>query len=266
MICLPFQFVSIHTTGFDAFSFDPHKFAMDYHSIGFRECTTEAGRYLIEREGMDLQDPLRLRLLSHLQCYAAQRELSLKASAHPTAWNPSAFTTPHQFATPSIPAPSQSALNSSHSSTDSYWNPPSMSSSATSSSMDHHHHPHHQMSMSHGHMMPPPSSLIKSSPCSSPASSSACPSSSSMSNHLYSSASLSTASGHQYFPPGYGHVVPASSGQINGSSASVKQFRPWGGELVYWLSWWGSHQEYNQMMSTFYRLGKLFSIIITFDI
>ena len=221
LFCLP---------GFDAFSFDPHKFAMDYHSIGFRECTTETARYLVHVEGMELQDPLRLRLMSHLQCYAAQRELSLKTSAHASAWNPAAFTTPHQFATPAVP--SQSTHHSSHSSE--YWNPPSISSSATSSSMDSSHHHHHQMSMSHGHMMPPPSSLIKSS-TSPPLVSSSCPSSSSPSNHLYSSATHaslpSTSSGHQYFPPGYGQVV--TSGQVNGSSGSVKQFRPWGGELVY---------------------------------
>jgi YRPW motif-containing protein len=51
---------------------------MDYHNIGFRECTAEVARYLVSVEGMDVQDPLRLRLMSHLQCFAAQRELSNK--------------------------------------------------------------------------------------------------------------------------------------------------------------------------------------------
>lgn len=78
-------------TGFDAFSFDPHKFATDYHIIGFRECAAEVARYLVVHEGIDFQDPLRLRLISHLQCYSAQRELSLKSN---TGWNPSLFTTP----------------------------------------------------------------------------------------------------------------------------------------------------------------------------
>jgi YRPW motif-containing protein len=59
-------------------AYDPHKFAMDYHNIGFRECTAEVARYLVSVEGMDVQDPLRLRLMSHLQCFAAQRELSNK--------------------------------------------------------------------------------------------------------------------------------------------------------------------------------------------
>lgn len=80
--------------GFDAFSFDPHKFAMDYHAIGFRECASEVARYMVTIEGLDLQDPLRLRLMAHLQCYAAQREMSLKASSASSSWNPSAFTTP----------------------------------------------------------------------------------------------------------------------------------------------------------------------------
>nr|CAH0100780.1 unnamed protein product [Daphnia galeata] len=68
----------LHAKGLDALAYDPHKFAMDYHNIGFRECTAEVARYLVSVEGMDVQDPLRLRLMSHLQCFAAQRELSNK--------------------------------------------------------------------------------------------------------------------------------------------------------------------------------------------
>jgi len=197
---------------------------MDYHSIGFRECTTEVARYLVHVEGMELQDPLRLRLMSHLQCYAAQRELSLKTSAHASAWNPSAFTTPHQFATPAVPS---STSNSTASSSDSYWNPPSISTGSIDPS-------HHQMSMSgHGHMMPPPPpSALKSS--GSPPPSHSCPSSSPSANHLYHSQSSASSHHHQYFPSGYGHGVVSPSGQLNGSAGgSVKQFRPWGGELVY---------------------------------
>jgi hairy and enhancer of split related with YRPW motif len=54
---------------------------MEYHIIGFRECASEVARYLVTIEGMDIQDPLRLRLMSHLQCFVAQRELSAKSSA-----------------------------------------------------------------------------------------------------------------------------------------------------------------------------------------
>lgn len=69
----------------DALAYDPHKFAMDYHNIGFRECAAEVARYLVTVEGMDIQDPLRLRLMSHLQCFAAQRELATKQAAVATA-------------------------------------------------------------------------------------------------------------------------------------------------------------------------------------
>ncbi|CAF0789084.1 unnamed protein product [Didymodactylos carnosus] len=41
----------------------------DYRSIGFRECIDEVSRYLISNEGFDVQHPLRLRLLSHLECF-----------------------------------------------------------------------------------------------------------------------------------------------------------------------------------------------------
>ena len=53
---------------------------MDYHVIGFRECASEVARYLVTMEGMNTEDPLRVRLLSHLQCFVAQRELSAKSS------------------------------------------------------------------------------------------------------------------------------------------------------------------------------------------
>lgn len=79
-------------------AFDAQRYAMDYHVIGFQECVSEVARYLITHEGMDIQNPLRMRLLSHLRCFAAQRELSAKAPTNPTAnqnWSPS---TPHHSA------------------------------------------------------------------------------------------------------------------------------------------------------------------------
>lgn len=66
--------------GLDTFAYDPQRYAMDYHSIGFRECAAEVARYLVSCEGLDIQDPLRLRLMSHLQCFAAQRELAAKST------------------------------------------------------------------------------------------------------------------------------------------------------------------------------------------
>ncbi|XP_055531846.1 hairy/enhancer-of-split related with YRPW motif protein isoform X2 [Wyeomyia smithii] len=76
----------LHARGLDDTSYDPQRFAMDYHIIGFRECVAEVARYLVSIEGMDVQDPLRLRLMSHLQCFLTQRELSSKANASP-AWS-----------------------------------------------------------------------------------------------------------------------------------------------------------------------------------
>lgn len=74
------MYVNLIFPGIDSLGFDPQRFAMDYHIIGFRECASEVARYLVTIEGMDIQDPLRLRLMSHLQCFVAQRELSAKSS------------------------------------------------------------------------------------------------------------------------------------------------------------------------------------------
>ena len=82
---------------------DPHTVALDYRYVGFRECAAEVARYLVAVEGMDLQDPLRMRLLSHLQCYSAQREAAAKASLQSVtpSWPP----TPHPMASmPAVPS------------------------------------------------------------------------------------------------------------------------------------------------------------------
>lgn len=86
--------------------YDPQRFAMDYHIIGFRECAAEVARYLVTIEGMDIQDPLRLRLMSHLQYFVQQRELSVKNcattpgstawSVHPTAATSAAAAAAYQ--------------------------------------------------------------------------------------------------------------------------------------------------------------------------
>ncbi|OQR73782.1 hairy/enhancer-of-split related with YRPW motif protein-like [Tropilaelaps mercedesae] len=92
----------LEAKGLGALANDPQKFAMDYHRVGFRECASEVARYLVAVEGMDIQDPLRLRLLSHLQCYGNQREnaplpqlsstgspLTMKSPPSPSgSWNP----------------------------------------------------------------------------------------------------------------------------------------------------------------------------------
>lgn len=195
--------------GFDAFSFDPHKFAMDYHSIGFRECASEVARYLVAIEGMDLQDPLRLRLMSHLQCYATQRELSLKSSAAGVspAWNPAAFTTPHQFAPPGqLPTQGDSSSSST-------WNPP---------------HPDHSWTMMGPPPPPPPLFKSSGSPPPTPTSSTSSSSSATSTSPSYTMSSATSAYG-QYFSSAPGQTASSASAL----QASVKSFRPWGGELVY---------------------------------
>ncbi|XP_020376557.1 hairy/enhancer-of-split related with YRPW motif protein 2 [Rhincodon typus] len=60
---------------------DAHALAMDFMSIGFRECLAEVARYLSSVEGLDSSDPLRLRLVSHLNSYASQREAAVMTSS-----------------------------------------------------------------------------------------------------------------------------------------------------------------------------------------
>ncbi|XP_066555824.1 hairy/enhancer-of-split related with YRPW motif protein 2 [Amia ocellicauda] len=74
--------------------FDAHSLAMDFMSIGFRECLTEVARYLSSVEGLDTADPLRVRLVSHLSTCASQREAAAMTSSmahhhhpfHPHHW------------------------------------------------------------------------------------------------------------------------------------------------------------------------------------
>ncbi|XP_053322922.1 hairy/enhancer-of-split related with YRPW motif protein 1 [Spea bombifrons] len=68
----------LHTAGGKGY-FDAHALAMDYRSLGFRECLAEVARYLSIIEGLDTTDPLRVRLVSHLNNYASQREAATTA-------------------------------------------------------------------------------------------------------------------------------------------------------------------------------------------
>ncbi|XP_048215032.1 hairy/enhancer-of-split related with YRPW motif protein 1 isoform X2 [Perognathus longimembris pacificus] len=70
----------LHTAGGKGY-FDAHALAMDYRSLGFRECLAEVARYLSIIEGLDSSDPLRIRLVSHLNNYASQREAASSAHA-----------------------------------------------------------------------------------------------------------------------------------------------------------------------------------------
>ncbi|XP_061520712.1 hairy/enhancer-of-split related with YRPW motif protein 1 [Phycodurus eques] len=113
----------LHAAGGKGF-FDAHALAVDYRGLGFRECLAETARYLSVMEGLDNADPLRIRLVSHLNNYAGQREAN-SGLGHLGAWG-SAFASPAAH----LPRPllvaglSRSASGS----------PPSSSSSSASSS------------------------------------------------------------------------------------------------------------------------------------
>ncbi|XP_015259796.1 PREDICTED: hairy/enhancer-of-split related with YRPW motif protein 2-like [Cyprinodon variegatus] len=52
---------------------DARALAMDFLSVGFRECVAEVSCYLSTAEALDSSDPLRCRLLSHLSSCASHR-------------------------------------------------------------------------------------------------------------------------------------------------------------------------------------------------
>lgn len=83
---------------------------------------------------MDIQDPLRMRLLSHLQCFVAQREISAKSqnTAVTSGWPPVASTSHH---TP-YPIP-QSAYGAVPSSSTATHAPVALPSTSSASPMYH---------------------------------------------------------------------------------------------------------------------------------
>lgn len=80
--------------------FDAHALALDFLSLGFRECVTEVSRYLSAVEGLDSGDPLRSRLLSHLASCASQRDA---AALTMTSHSPHPHQQPHPFPHPLHP-------------------------------------------------------------------------------------------------------------------------------------------------------------------
>ncbi|XP_072218109.1 hairy/enhancer-of-split related with YRPW motif protein 2 [Leuresthes tenuis] len=75
---------------------DAQALALDFLSLGFRECVTEVSRYLSAVEGLDSGDPLRSRLLSHLTSCASQRDAAaLTAASHQHQQQPHPL--PHPF-------------------------------------------------------------------------------------------------------------------------------------------------------------------------
>lgn len=212
----------------DALAYDPQRFAMDYHNIGFRECAAEVARYLVTVEGLDIQDPLRLRLMSHLQCFAAQRELASKQAAS-ASWSyppPSTpgYGSPAAAATPATPT--TPTLNGPAGAGHTFPTPPSsghsghhLESSPTNSST---------ASSSHGghHYEQTPTS------CEQTATSSTLRHAASPLTPLSASSSYPPVSpGHPH--PYYSSQYPYHQNAFNHGAAGAKPYRPWGAEVAY---------------------------------
>ncbi|XP_064652224.1 hairy/enhancer-of-split related with YRPW motif protein 1-like [Lineus longissimus] len=230
----------LHQKGLNGNYYDPTSLAMDYRSVGFRECAAEVARYLVTAEGMDIQDPLRLRLMSHLQCFSAQRELATKACHQNTSWNS---------------VPSHHGLNSQYGS--------SPATSMSSSMISQHNTQNDQLSMSHLGGMPPCTDTMarigQSDSMTSlsnmphnvriPTTASVAPQ---MPNISTSSAQISHAQPllptlsqvHTQFPVSLsvnsmpmmspsGHSYSPTTTSALHAAASIKPYRPWGAELAY---------------------------------
>lgn len=81
----------------------------EVQSSGFRECMGEVSRYLVAVEGMHVEEPLRLRLMSHLHAFASSR-ISVAPPPSPLSWGPGYSQTGyHQggegYLLPAPPAP-----------------------------------------------------------------------------------------------------------------------------------------------------------------
>lgn len=212
----------------DSFAYDPHKYAMDYHGIGFRECVAEVVRYLERIEGLDVQNPLRLRLTSHLQCCAAQRELATKQPT-PQTWGYSA-TTPssHQ------PYPPINTLPLS----------PSNHGPSIATNLNPHqsslHHPHQNTMHDLGHFDVSTSCTQTTVP---PSTSDRLSSSSTTAIltplTTTTSSALAAYSPHHQHPSVNTFTIPTSSHhqnynhQSNISTQGMKPYRPWGAEVAY---------------------------------
>ncbi|XP_013792217.2 hairy/enhancer-of-split related with YRPW motif protein-like [Limulus polyphemus] len=222
----------LHARGVDPFSLEPHKLFMDYHSVGFRECASEVARYLVAIEGLDLQDPLRLRLMSHLQCYSAQRDLVIKSAAVHSPWNTSSSLAtlppaPQYLSQPVAPpggpgVPTSSSINREASPVSAY----------SSNELRVPHQSHSADNISSSCLLPPhlehqlPRVLSNSATSIS---------SSTMQPSINSSSSSHPQMQTNQYPAtqvlstnGYGW----SSGSPQPSS-STKPYRPWGAELAY---------------------------------
>ncbi|XP_060099586.1 hairy/enhancer-of-split related with YRPW motif protein 1 [Heteronotia binoei] len=198
----------LHTAGGKGY-FDAHALAMDYRSLGFRECLAEVARYLSIIEGLDSSDPLRVRLVSHLNNYASQREAA--SSSHNglghIPWG-SAFGHHHHISHPLLlPQNAHSTTNGATTSTEAHHQSRIAAPHAESSSL------RVPPNGSIGPVLPVVTSASKLSPplLSSMASLSAFP--------------FSFSSFHLLSPNALSSSAPAQSASLG------KPYRPWGTEI-----------------------------------
>lgn len=215
-----------HSKGMDMFNFDPQKFSMDYHGIGFRECASEVARYLIGMEGMDLQDPLKMRLMSHLQCFAAQRDLAIKSamfSSLPATPTPQYPPVPPPVLSPMSDSPSILSSTGSSFSSCSESRRSLHSSSSSVLSTDSGSTASSPTSLSHLPRVPVVSTIP---PASAPIS---FPNSSSHTAIGSTYSQVNASNNSSYLG---GHSFSSFSGSPTQPSP-VRPYRPWGAELAY---------------------------------
>lgn len=248
----------LHQKGLNSYNYtDQHALALDYRIVGFRECATEVARYLVTVEGMDIQEPLRLRLLSHLQCYCAQREAA--AAAKSSHWSSVA---------------SHPGINNQYGGTNHMSSMPNMIGAAATATQHSGQNEHHLATISTTHSglsatatAVPPS---YSEPRVSQTADSSVPSSSTLHGHMrlpttapavastshqmqslntsaqmpqISPSMLPTMSQLSQFPVSLNSSMMSptnthsygggNGGGINQHGSSVKPYRPWGTELAY---------------------------------
>lgn len=209
---------------FEGSSYDPHKYAMDYHGMGYRECAAEVIRYLERIEGLDMQNPLRLRLTNHLQCCAAQRELATKQNPSPSWSYAPSQAYPHLN---SLPPPASPGNHSQ---------PPPIGIHHQQPAGPHHpQHVHHDLAPTYDistSCSQTSSSVVEPLPRLAPVTAVLTP--------LTTTTSAALGySPHQY-PLNSSFTIPTSShhhqnnySQNNPSSQGMKPYRPWGAEVAY---------------------------------
>ncbi|KAM4528971.1 hairy/enhancer-of-split related with YRPW motif protein 2 [Fundulus diaphanus] len=200
---------------------DSHVLALDFLSLGFRECVAEVSCYLSAVEGLDSSDPLRSRLLSHLGSCASQRDAAALTAAsrlqpfppplHPLHWTAAvAALRPLPYALSAHPASPEAAGGSGGAPQRLVEHPQHSVTSSTASS-------------------PSSSSSSLVLPCT-PAP---------LSGSLFSfstSFPIGLQRGVPFLPPSsFTSTVPATSPPVSSSSSSShsssKPYRPWGTEV-----------------------------------